>query len=243
MVKWNSFIFLVSFLNALSFCFVVGMPTFFDPLYTSHTYKPQYPLGHNILAFSLPIFVVTYAINVRRSQAHSKALLTFSILFGFSMASIPNFQPIPNMWIIIWALAYGLILACTNLVHHLEVDLSYVSNKSIHTTAKIEKLKIEHEAWARALILIISSVGLITTAVFFNWPDLARIFYSTKTDLELFMAEIWLSFLYFVGLTALLAVEIFNKMVIIGNAFKSVPSHLASSRRKLAQSPRRMKLA
>lgn len=156
----------VSFWNAIGYAVSVGSPTIVDPILEHHVnYGARtYSLGYWILLPSIFILGLTYFVNIKNLSAFTKSWLVLVILAVPTWATLWNFLPeFPHPQVSFGPIWFGILVALTVYVRNYKIDFDFVYDDRIDRLVKIERIKMEHNAWLRILIglLTVYALGLL----------------------------------------------------------------------------------
>lgn len=144
----------ISLFNSLGFMLAVGVPTFVDPLLKSHVAYAygarQYFLGPWVLLLPLFAFFGTYLILIKR-----RYLFSWFPIAILGAASLWNFGPeLPHGNVALWTTIYCITSSVTSWIYCSKVDSSYITDESIHVSARIERIKESINYWRTISIAI-----------------------------------------------------------------------------------------
>ena len=234
----HSFEIILSLLNTLSFCIPIGVLVFVPGTVYMRLYFEIYGvslislLGPWILFGGIPVMVVTYAVISReRMKIANKGIAVCLVEFGAISASLLNFRPYPDMFILGWGSFYGLITGLIVICHYHVFDLR-ASDKSIDKAARVERIKLEYETWFRGLLTMVAFVaavyGIIVlgsfnmgTANFTVRGNITEDVLKAALDTQIMMQ---ISMLYFGILFAILGVIMIKKIIMLSNQLNEIKS-------------------
>lgn len=160
----------VSLCNFIGYCVSVGGPIILDP-----QLKHRVPYGKaeyhpDLLTYTLPvlIFAVTYIINSRRTSPACKGVLTFlAILLTWGTMYI--FAPqVPHSTVLFFPIWFGLLAAMTTFIRNYDMRFTFVNDNSIDKSARIERIKMEHDFWFKILFMILGYYVMLIIYSYIN---------------------------------------------------------------------------
>lgn len=161
----------LSVASAVGFGLAVGGMTFLDSHYVNAVYGLRhYPLGYFVLIFCLPEFYLTYRFtSVKRSFVHvrnarldlpvTRAIFAFVVPMIVALVLSPNFGPeFPHIGLMEYSFAAGAFSSAGTYLHNVRTvsDFSFVADKEMNETAKVEMLKLAHSTWSDSLKVIVA---------------------------------------------------------------------------------------
>ncbi len=156
----------ISLFNSLGFMFAVGVPTLVDPLLKSHVAygARHYFLGPWVLLFALLAFSGTFLILIKR-----KYFLSWLPIAVLGTGLLWNFRPeLPHGNVTFWTAIYCIASFVTSWIYCTTVDSSYITDKCIHRSARIERIKESINYWRTISIAI--AAGYL--AILVPWTNL-----------------------------------------------------------------------
>lgn len=149
--------------NAIGYAVSVGVPTIVDPAIEHHIkYGARtYPLGYWIFLPSIMVLGLTYFVNIKNWSAVIKGSLALVVLVVPTWATLWNFLPeFPHANVLFGPIWFGVLVALTVYVRNYQINFDFVHNDEIDMLVKVERIKMEHDAWFRILVGLLAAYGL-----------------------------------------------------------------------------------
>ncbi len=177
----------ISIWNVVGYCLAVGGPTIIDPLLEHHVLREvrSYPLGVWVFAPAVLVGLSTYWFNIRNWSSTVLGVFTFVSLLVISYATLPNFTPgFPHHNVLLVPIYFGLVTGLGSYIHHFRINLEFLNTYG-HYQAKTERLKMEHEAWFKFIVALVSLYVIATLYLSLSLTaNTAQLFSTTSSIAE-----------------------------------------------------------
>jgi hypothetical protein len=220
----------ISSWNAIVYCVIVAIPTIVDPLHARPPYgDPNYPWGWLVLVPAVLVFGITYLVTnfaerKYTGNATTIALISVSSLIVISYLTLFNFGPYHNQ-ILFGPLAFGFVIVSGIYIHYYNVDVNYLEEHGIDPLNRIERLKLEHEAWFRILLYLSSLYVLAAISISVYLIDRSLLFTSSPEERGYVLTGYWVMImLNFITFLVYPGLELIRKAAYIRNLVTKVHS-------------------